>query len=442
MAPFNLASLAGTLSYDLIFLLLGMGFGATLEMSGFGDSRKLAAQFYLREMTVLKVMFTGIVTAATLIFLASSFELLDFNRVWVNPTYLAPGIVGGLIMGVGFIIGGFCPGTSVVAASTLKIDGIFFLLGVGFGVFFFGESVQNFEDFFYSTSMGRFTIPEWLGLPYGVVLLLLVLMALAMFKGAEISEAYFGRGRRLSEIRLLPALNPATLAAAVLLLLALVVALKGQPTIEDRWNWIANEKEPLLKNREVYVDPAEVVELKKDIGVRVEIIDLRSEADFNLFHISESRRIDATTANEADFVRPLLAASDNTVIFLVSNGEETATEVWRRLKAQGVVNLYIVEGGINGWLERYPLPECLARRKVKAVGEELAYEFSYSVGERNPSAHPFIPRIDEMPDCVRNQIENADSPVKATYYEPETEHILPEKKVKLTKKTVAKGGCG
>ena len=42
------------------------------------------------------------------VFATTALGLLDFNLVWVNPTYLMPGIVGGLIMGVGFIVGGFC----------------------------------------------------------------------------------------------------------------------------------------------------------------------------------------------------------------------------------------------------------------------------------------------------------------------------------------------
>ncbi|MEZ4581350.1 MAG: YeeE/YedE thiosulfate transporter family protein [Caldilineaceae bacterium] len=98
---------------------------------GAGDVRlrqspKLARQFYFKEMTVLKVMFMGIVVAMLLIFWATAMGWLNYNLIWVNPTYLWPGIVGGLIMGVGFIIGGFCPGTSLVAAATLKLDGIFF----------------------------------------------------------------------------------------------------------------------------------------------------------------------------------------------------------------------------------------------------------------------------------------------------------------------------
>src|SRR3990172_2288232 len=112
----------------VVFGLIGFAFGFTLEMSGFGNSRKLAAQFYFTEMTVLKVMFTAIVTAMVLLFGAVSLGLLDFGQVWVNPTYLSSGILGGLIMGVGFIVGGFCPTTSLAAAPPGKLDGIFFVV--------------------------------------------------------------------------------------------------------------------------------------------------------------------------------------------------------------------------------------------------------------------------------------------------------------------------
>ena len=129
MAPFPLplAEILGHWGQYVVYLLIGIGFGFALEMSGFANSKILAAQFYLRDMTVLKVMFGAIVTAMVLVFLTSGLGLLDFNLVYVNETYLWPGIVGGLIMGVGFILGGFCPGTSLVAAAVGKLDGLIFV---------------------------------------------------------------------------------------------------------------------------------------------------------------------------------------------------------------------------------------------------------------------------------------------------------------------------
>jgi len=109
MAPFPLPLNQIFVQYGVyaIYLLIGFSFGYVLEIAGFGYSPKLAAQFYFKDMTVLKVMFTAIIVAMVGIFMASALGLLDYNLLWVNPTYLWPGIIGGLIMGVGFIVGGF-----------------------------------------------------------------------------------------------------------------------------------------------------------------------------------------------------------------------------------------------------------------------------------------------------------------------------------------------
>jgi hypothetical protein len=196
MAPFDLAGLFGVTGSYLAYLGIGFAFGFVLESTGFGDSRRLAAQFYFRENRVLKVMFTAIVVAMILIFWSSALGLLDYDEIWVNPTYLWPGIVGGLIMGVGFILGGYCPGTSLVSLATLKVDGVFFVLGLITGIIAFGETVGSFNQFWNSSFMGRFTLPQFLGLEPGVVAFLAVVMALAMFLTFEwIRTAVYGKDK-------------------------------------------------------------------------------------------------------------------------------------------------------------------------------------------------------------------------------------------------------
>lgn len=166
-------------------ILAGFAFGFVLERAGFGSSRKLAAQFYLRDMTVLKVMFTAIVTAMLGLTVLRALGLLDFDQVFVNPTFLGPQIVGGLIFGAGFAIGGYCPGTSVVAASTGKLDALVFLLGIGAGVLVFAGLYPVIGGFARSGSGERVLLSDWLHLPYGVVAILVTLLALGMFAGAE-----------------------------------------------------------------------------------------------------------------------------------------------------------------------------------------------------------------------------------------------------------------
>jgi uncharacterized membrane protein YedE/YeeE len=139
-------------------------------------------------MSVLKVMFSAIVTAMIGIFYLSWIGWLDLSLVYLTPTYIVPQITGGLILGIGFVIGGYCPGTSCVAVSTGKLDAIAYLVGVILGVFVFGELYPLLNGFANSTFMSKITIPQFFNIPYGLVLFLVVLMAVGAFAAAEWGE--------------------------------------------------------------------------------------------------------------------------------------------------------------------------------------------------------------------------------------------------------------
>jgi hypothetical protein len=95
-------------SYTLpIALLIGIGFGFFLERAGFGSARKLVAQFYLTDLSVFKVMFTAIVTAMVGMTVLSRVGFLDMTLIPLIGTYLVPMIIGGLVLGAGFVIGGY-----------------------------------------------------------------------------------------------------------------------------------------------------------------------------------------------------------------------------------------------------------------------------------------------------------------------------------------------
>jgi uncharacterized protein len=175
----------------ILAVVIGIGFGFALERAGFGNARLLAAQFYFRDMRVFKVMFTAIVTAMLGVFYFAWIGWLDLSLVYITPTYILPQVTGGLILGVGFVIGGYCPGTSIVSMSTGRIDGLVYVLGVFAGVFIFGEMFPMLEGFYNSTPMGQITLPQLLNIPYGLLVLAVVLMAIGGFIGAEKVEKYF-----------------------------------------------------------------------------------------------------------------------------------------------------------------------------------------------------------------------------------------------------------
>ena len=440
MAPFDLAASLGPVAYALVFGAIGFGFGAVLEMGGFGDTRKLAGQFYFQDMTVLKVMFTGIAVAAVLVALATSFGLLDMSRVFVNPTYLWPGIVGGLIMGVGFVIGGFCPGTSLVAASTLKIDGMVFLLGAFVGVWLFGETVSSFQGFWLSSYMGRFTLQEWLGLPLGVTALLVVVMALALFWAGDLAMQAFGQKKPWAEVNKVPGRGAKAFAGA-LVAASLVLVVNGQPDPEAKIARMGPQVRKSVEERGIFVDPAEVVALRKDIGVQVVVLDLRDERDFNLFHIGGSRRANLADLEATERLKTLLDAPPTTVTFLVGNGEASALKAWKHLTAQGVPNLYVIDGGVNRWLERYPVDACVAERVGKVDGrDEPAWRFLFATGSTQPAAWPELnsSRSFRSP-CAEPAATGGHGGDHQARSWPAHAYT---KRVKLKSKAAVKGGCG
>jgi hypothetical protein len=189
-APFYKFGLFGDEALLIVAFLLGIGFGFFLERAGFGSARKLTSQFYFTDLAVFKVMFTAIVVAGLGVFYLGWAGVLDVSLIYLSPTYLVPQIVGGLLLGIGFTIGGYCPGTSLVGIATGSLDAVVYGLGIFAGIFVFGEIFPAITGFFTSTAMGELTLPQAFHMSYGLVLFLVVLMALGGFAGASWVERW------------------------------------------------------------------------------------------------------------------------------------------------------------------------------------------------------------------------------------------------------------
>ena len=148
----------------IIALLAGIGFGFVLEQAGFSSTKKLVGLFYGYDFTVLKVFFTAGITAMIGVLFLAHLGLLDLSLIYINPTFLWSSLLGGAIMGVGFIIGGFCPGTSICAASIGKLDGLAFVFGSGLGVFAFAEGYPMFEKIYLAEAWGPVLMNDVLGM--------------------------------------------------------------------------------------------------------------------------------------------------------------------------------------------------------------------------------------------------------------------------------------
>jgi rhodanese-related sulfurtransferase len=395
----------------VLFGVIGFFFGYILEISGFGNSKKLAAQFYFRDLTVLKVMFGAIVTAMVLLFTMIGLGVLNYNLVYVNPTYLWSGILGGLIMGVGFIIGGFCPGTSLVSAVTGKIDGMFFVLGALFGIFLFGETEPLFDHWWQTSGyLGRFTIMDWLHLPNGVVVTLVILMALFMFWGAEQLERIFGKRDLSKEPKM------RIVGAVVLLGLALGTIVIGTPAADTMYQRATFKRtqpdgsariltaDQMLTERLAYPSPAEVYKTMFDNTLITVLIDVRPEADYNLYHINGAINI---PLERLPRIAPRLQATftNNTVYILMSNDEDLATQAWKYLVGKGIKNVYILEGGINNWIAFFGKDDPEIKPRANAGPEQMRYTFPAALGARYQSSYPSPIKYEELEFEPRIQLE-------------------------------------
>jgi uncharacterized membrane protein YedE/YeeE len=177
----------------LLALLVGIGFGFWLERAGFGSSRKLTAIFYLRDFAVLKVMFSAMATAAIGLQAFGAMGWVDLAALYVPESILWPQLVGGLLFGVGFVAGGWCPGTAAVGFASGKLDALVFLLGAGCGSIAFAGLAPRLGDFLQAGTCAVGSLPERLGISGPIGALALLAVALLAFVGATQVERIVSR---------------------------------------------------------------------------------------------------------------------------------------------------------------------------------------------------------------------------------------------------------
>ena len=359
-APFYKFGLFGDEASFIIAFVIGIGFGFFLERAGFGSGRKLAAQFYLRDLSVLKVMFTAIITAMIGLYLLSRFGMVDLSLVYLVPTFLVPQIVGGLLLGFGFVIGGYCPGTSCVSAVTGRIDGMVYVAGMIAGLVGFAEIYPYIQNLVTITPMGQITLPRLFNLPYGLLVFAVVLMALGAFMAGEWAEKKFG-GKEPDPKARSSASHCGLLLSALLfglLALGLVAAVSGDPY---RGSHATIDTKDLALRAAKGADSIQAADLADWIiqgRDDYKLVDLRAEKDFAAYHIPGAENIPLAT------LTPDFAAHNEKIILCSDDGTEAA-KAWFLLEAQGYRFVYSLDGGMRAWQDTVLFPK-------KAAGADAA----------------------------------------------------------------------
>jgi hypothetical protein len=267
------------------------------------------------------------------------------------------------------------------------------MLGGFFGAFLFAETEQYFTNWYNNSGYyGRLTLDQVFGIPTGWIVLGVVMMALFMFWGAEQLERIFGKKDLTKEPKL------RVYGAGAIFALALAVLFIGTPSTEDKYakvqiNRTINEEqvklsaEDALAQRQVQISPAELFKTMNDDTLKLTVIDVRPEADYNLFHIRRAVNIPAGELKAA-IPQLLTTAAANSVYVVVSNDEGLSTEAWKTLVAESIPNVYILDGGINNWITVFGETDPEIEKAENAGEGQLQFTFPAALGDRYECADP------------------------------------------------------
>ena len=356
-----------TLSSQAAFLsafVIGIAFGWCLEQAGFGSSRRLAGIFYFADMAVLKVMFSAVITAMLGLGFLLRLGILSQESIYIPETFLWAHAVGGLIFGVGFVIGGWCPGTAVVGSVSGKIDAVVFIVGAMIGSYLFNDFFDVLEPLYSMENMGVSFIYDLVGMSFAQFALLLTVIAVIAFWFSELIEEKFSFSQVAARSNGLWGFSVLVLLAACLnLLIGKTASVKEliAPTVNAG---ILHSVERGLD----HIEP-EVFARERLAGLkRIALVDLRSREEYDEWHIPG-----AVHQPLGSIIQGLERYRSFDLIVLYSNGAVHPGQAWVVLSSAGFKNVYIMADGLQGFFERVLKPASL---RSGFVSEEDAAEIS------------------------------------------------------------------
>lgn len=325
----------------IVALFIGILFGLILEQAGFSTSKKLVGLFYGYDFTVLRVFFTAGVVAMTGVIALEHFGLLDISLTYINPTFLWSAIVGGLIMGLGFVIGGFCPGTSVCAAAIGKIDAIIFVAGSFLGVLVFAEGYPAFETLYKSANWGNVRMFETLHMSQSLFAFLLTAVALAAFWMTSIIENKVN-GVKKPAVKLTP-YYVSLASVGLLIAISAFMFPARQMTLLQK----AGSPDFINQHEMKTITADELAYRILDNESDLQIFDFRDQKEFEKFHLPNSAAFTASGLLGKDAVKNL--GLKHKIKVFIADDEKSARKMGAIAMEEGYGNIRVLQGGLDAF---------------------------------------------------------------------------------------------
>ncbi len=365
MGPLVPDIISSNLNY-ILALIIGIFFGMILEQAGFSTSKKLVGLFYGYDFTVLRVFFTAGIVAMVGLLVLLHFGLIDINLIYINPTFVWSAIIGGVIMGLGFILGGFCPGTSFCAAAIGKLDAMIFIGGTFLGVLFFAEGYPLFESLYKAKYLGNPRISDTLNISPNIFAFSLTLFALVAFYTVSLIEKKVNKDKiryfTLNKTNVIIALG------AILLLIFSLTFIEKKTIllklISDE-NFVNN-----YKIEEMTVDEL-AFRLMDKYENRLQIIDFRAEKEYSEWSIPRATLFSLENLFEKE--PTLFLKYKHTDNLFVAEDELTEKKMAIIAHKMGIKNIKILKGGLASFKKEILAFEPIA--EPKNIDEQFLNRF-------------------------------------------------------------------
>ncbi len=167
------------MSKIILAVILGTLFGFVLQKVGAGNPQRIIGMLKLKDFHLMKAILFAIGLSSLLLFVGLQFGLVSADHISVKSSYVGV-LVGGALLGVGWAMAGFCPGTAVVASGTGRKDALSFILGGLLGAFVFTLGYGMIKDGFLFNSLGgKVTLVATGSAKYGALLVDVPALAVA-----------------------------------------------------------------------------------------------------------------------------------------------------------------------------------------------------------------------------------------------------------------------
>ncbi|MEJ2226329.1 MAG: YeeE/YedE thiosulfate transporter family protein [Syntrophobacterales bacterium] len=385
----------------LAALIIGIFFGVALERAGFGSSRKLTGVFYFEDMAVIKVMFSALITAMLGLAYFRAAGFIGPDELYFMPTIYGAQILGGLIFGVGFVMGGWCPGTAAVGLASGKLDALIFLGGAGLGSIAFNELFPLIKPLYSWGNQGVVFIYQTFGLSLGSFALIFTLVAVVCFWAVALLERGQGKVAAGQGSKFLASYSAGLAVVALGLTLFAGTPLPSSSQFKGEAALIAQ-----VEAGRDHLEPEELADRLLRGEPNLLVVDIRPANEYRAFHIRGAVNIPLGKLHDT-----LAPRKNQGLIVLYSNGMTHPAQARDSLHRQGYGNVYLLTDGLKGFMERCLKPVSLRSEPLTdgAAARVNAWRAYFIEPAPSAPAAPAVvlPPSDQLPQQLPGLVEPA-----------------------------------